>query len=386
MPAVNLVVETPISTSMRARQLASIYDVPPAERASLAWNGPVPIEDRPWNVGLIVGPSGSGKTSIMRQLWGEMPELTYGAAGVVDDVAKGVKLEDITAAFGAVGFNTVPAWFRPYAVLSNGEKFRADIARRMIELPDPIVVDEFTSVVDRQVAQIASFAIAKAIRKRGRQFVAVSCHHDIIDWLQPDWILEPATMTFTWRSVQPRPVIHAEIRRVHYSMWELFAKYHYMTQELHRSSRCFCMFVNDRPVAFSAFLHRPHARVKDIMGATRGVTLPDWQGVGLIMAMVHHLGGAYKALGYRLHTYASSPPFARSFDRSPEWKLSGHQQTGTNFGIPSQQSRAALIKRHTAGNQGMTLGSSRASTVFEFVGPAMDLETARLLIGKDPRE
>ena len=40
-------------------------------------------------------------------------------------------------------------------------------------------MDEFTSVVDRQVAQIGAHAIQKYVRKHGRQFVAVSCHYDI---------------------------------------------------------------------------------------------------------------------------------------------------------------------------------------------------------------
>ena len=89
----------------------------------------------------------------------------------------------------AVGFNTIPAWLRPYGVLSNGEKFRVDLARRLLEGGDLIAVDEFTSVVDRQVAKIGSHAVQKWARGKGRQFVAATCHYDLEDWLQPDWVL-----------------------------------------------------------------------------------------------------------------------------------------------------------------------------------------------------
>jgi ABC-type ATPase with predicted acetyltransferase domain len=52
--------------------------------------------------------------------------------------------------------NSVPSWYKPYQVLSNGEKFRADLARK---LKSNTVIDEFTSVVDRTVAKAASVSL-----------------------------------------------------------------------------------------------------------------------------------------------------------------------------------------------------------------------------------
>ena len=60
---------------------------------------------------------------------------------------------------------------------------------------DFVVFDEFTSVVDRQVAQTASLAISKAIRRTKKRFIAVSCHSDIIEWLEPDWVFNTNDMT-----------------------------------------------------------------------------------------------------------------------------------------------------------------------------------------------
>ena len=59
-----------------------------------------------------------------------------------------------------------------------------------------VVFDEFTSVVDRNVAKVCSAAIAKGIR-RGHipcRFVAVTCHYDVAEWLEPDWVLDMATV------------------------------------------------------------------------------------------------------------------------------------------------------------------------------------------------
>ena len=135
---------------------------------------------------------------------------------MIDDFSPALSVDAISQACMAVGFNTIPAWLRPYGVLSNGEKFRVDLARRLLEGGDLIAVDEFTSVVDRQVAKIGSHAVQKWARGKGRQFVAATCHYDLEDWLQPDWVLEPATMTFRWRSVQRRPELACTIARVPY--------------------------------------------------------------------------------------------------------------------------------------------------------------------------
>lgn len=349
MPIVDLVKQCEVSRSVRARQVEALFDVPAGERAVLKWSGDVPIHEREWNVGLIVGPSGSGKSSVAQDLFGSAfhPEQQWQAKSVIDDVSARCSVEDIAAAFSSVGFSTIPAWLRPFNVLSNGEKFRVDVARRLLELPDPIVVDEFTSVVDRQVAQVGSHAIQKHVRKNKRQFVAVSCHYDIIDWLQPDWVLEPATMTFAWRSVRRRPDIDVEICRVEYSLWELFSPFHYLTSELHKAAVCYALFVSGRPAAFAGVLHFPHPVVKNIKRISRIVTLPDWQGLGLAFVLIDTLGDAYKTLNYRLRNYPAHPSFVRSHQRSNKWKQI--KESGTFLtGRPSKFSTAKFHTRPCA--------------------------------------
>ncbi len=126
---------------MRCRQIEALFDVPPQERQSLRWEGDVPLDDRPWNVGLITGPSGCGKSTTARALFGvdalsTAPTWTEGA--VLDDFPATMPLEEITAICQAVGFNTIPAWLRPFSVLSNGEQFRVTLARLLSESPDRV--------------------------------------------------------------------------------------------------------------------------------------------------------------------------------------------------------------------------------------------------------
>jgi ABC-type ATPase involved in cell division len=359
MPTVDLLVESPLSHSPRARQLEAMFDVPQQERAKLEWKGELPIEGRPWSVGLIVGPSGAGKSTILRSVFGEPRTLGWGGASVIDDFPASRSMNEIAAACQAVGFNTIPAWLRPYGVLSNGERFRVELARRLLEDGDLIAVDEFTSVVDRQVAQIGAHAVQKIVRKTDRRFVAASCHFDIVEWLQPDWILEPATMAFQWRSLQRRPAVAIELRRVDHKLWQLFAPFHYLTAELARAATCWALFVGEQPVCFAGVLHRPHARRRNIKGISRVVTLPDWQGLGLAMALCDMLGGLYRGIGQQLNMYPAHPSFIRSFDRSRRWRL--ERKPGT---FSPRQGRTSTLNR---------MGyASRPCAVFGYCGEKLE--------------
>lgn len=105
MPAVDIVVETPISTSVRAAQVSSMFDVPAAEKCRLEWHGNLPIEERPWNVGLIVGPSGCGKSTILNKLFGAPTEFEWQAPSVIDDIDRRHSIETISQVCQSVGFN-----------------------------------------------------------------------------------------------------------------------------------------------------------------------------------------------------------------------------------------------------------------------------------------
>jgi ABC-type uncharacterized transport system YnjBCD ATPase subunit len=370
MPSINIAVETPISQSIRAAQVSSMFDVPPQATARLEWRGSMPIEEKPWHVGLIVGPSGAGKSTILRHQFGDAIEFDWSGDSVIDSFDRKFGVEAVTQICMAVGFNTIPAWLRPYKVLSNGEKFRVDLARRLLEGGSLVVCDEFTSVVDRQVAKIGANAVQKYIRRADRQFVAATCHYDLEDWLQPDWVFEPATMAFRWRSVQPRPKLECRVEPAAYASWTTFARFHYMTASLHRAAKCFVLYVDEQPASFLGMLYRPHPRVGNVWGGSRGVTLPDFQGLGLQFALNDIVASAFKTKGLRVRHYPAHPGYIRSFDRSPRWSLAKK---------PGLRDKS----RQTAGSRdGEMTGvfGGRPCAVFEYVGPAASKADADMLL------
>lgn len=140
-----------------------------------------------WNIGVVVGPSGSGKTSIGKIIFGEDKIYDYHDGWspdkpIIDEIAPGGDFNMVTGALANVGLGDVPAWLRPFRVLSNGEQFRAGLARIVCEKPQEIVVDEFTSVIDRQIAKIGSQAFQKAWRRNnptGKVVLLTPHYHDL---------------------------------------------------------------------------------------------------------------------------------------------------------------------------------------------------------------
>lgn len=186
-----------IKDTFRTALIRGKFDLEKKEYVEEKFTGNIEIENKQWEIGVIYGHSGTGKSTIAKTLFPNdfIQNYNYSAPSVIDDMPE-KSIEEITKTFNIVGFSSPPSWLKPYGVLSNGEKMRVDIARAILEEKETIVFDEFTSVVDRNVAKIASFAIAKTIRKQNRKFIAVTCHEDVLDWLEPDWVFDTNSMTF----------------------------------------------------------------------------------------------------------------------------------------------------------------------------------------------
>jgi ABC-type ATPase with predicted acetyltransferase domain len=172
------------------------------------FRGSLPIENFDWQVGVIVGRSGSGKTSIAKQLFlgAYIKGFEYSHKCVLDDFPGEIETSEITRMLCSVGFASPPDWLKSYDCLSQGEKMRVDIARALCLSQPLIVFDEFTSVVDREIAKVSAYAIGKAVRRSKKKFIAVTCHYDVVDWLDPDWVFSTDTMEFDRKKEVGRPL------------------------------------------------------------------------------------------------------------------------------------------------------------------------------------
>lgn len=379
MQSVNIVRESNIIRTPRVMQLEGLFDVPPSKRSAEQWMINFDLPEQ-WNIGLIVGPSGCGKSTIARELFGTSIADAWqwpSDKSLLDGFPREMSIKEITDLLSSVGFSSPPSWVRPYHVLSNGERFRVDMARTLSEMKDLAVVDEFTSVVDRTVAQIGSAAIQKTVRRRGQKFIAVSCHYDIAEWLEPDWIYEPAINRLVVGRLLRRPKIELEIKRVHTNAWEMFRKHHYLDRNLHAAARCFVAFWRGVPVAFASVLHFPHPKSVNMKREHRTVCLPDYQGAGIGNALSDWVGSLVRGLGCRYVSITSHPAMMRTRTRSPHWKMIAKPNLKTKT-LPSMG-----ISKGSGASGGF---ASRFRATFEFVGATMPKDEAIEMWGSTPRE
>lgn len=188
--------ETAQLDSYRVSRVKSLFN---ADSSEFLREFNLDIENDEWSLGLIVGPSGSGKTSLGKKIFqgDKIVDLYSGWSSdkaIVDCIGESKSFDEVTGALASVGLGDVPSWIKPFQSLSNGQQFRAGLARVIIDSPNEVVIDEFTSVVDRQIAKIGALSFGKSWRRnKGKKAVLLSCHYDVAEWLQPDWIFDTNT-------------------------------------------------------------------------------------------------------------------------------------------------------------------------------------------------
>lgn len=424
----NITLSSDVVRSPRVQQLEGLFDVAPAERSVRTWRHHFVLPEH-WRIGVIVGPSGAGKSTLAQRAFGDALAAEFGwpsDRSILDAFPADMGIMEITGLLSSVGFSSPPAWLRPFTQLSTGEQFRVNVARALAENKNLCVIDEFTSVVDRVAARIGSAAAASAVRRKGGKFVAVTCHYDVIDWLDPDWIYEPHTQKLTLRqsdaicaqdttqdramgshslaSDSPllagalhslaiaapsaagvcdslldgshaaapaargrlrRPAIDIDIRRCGTKSWALFKPHHYLSGALHPGAKCFLASVWGRPAAFVAVLPFPHPTAPG-WREHRCVCLPDFQGVGLGNACSEFVASLFAACSKKYLSISSHPAMIAHRKRSPLWRMT--RATSLSKGGASR--RMQKMRK--------TQSTCRLTASFVYKGPTRPEEARRL--------
>lgn len=324
-----------------------------------------------WNIGVVVGASGSGKTSIGRMIFGENKIHDYheGWAAdkpIIDCIAPDGDFNEVTGALASVGLGDVPAWLRPFRVLSNGEQFRAGLARIICEKPKEIVIDEFTSVIDRQIAKIGSQAFQKAWRRgnpEGR-VVLLTPHYDILEWIQPDWVIDTKTKTFSRERLR-RPDIVLDIWEVNQSYWKFYKPHYYLNLPEPPAAQHFIGTVDGELACHVCIcpLFTSHG-----YRGTRLVTMPEWQGAGVgskflnFMAQYCLEGRARCNKKFPLYFHTSHPQLCAYLRRSKKWV----QVSAVLHGSNKRRSAASIAK--TSHNHMIKNGGGTAVTSEQYRG------------------
>jgi ABC-type lipoprotein export system ATPase subunit/GNAT superfamily N-acetyltransferase len=289
-----------------------------------------------WNIGVVYGGSGTGKTTILKNYFKKEMDKSYfdNSKSLISNF-DWLEPKDATFLLSAMGLSSVPTWLRPFNTLSNGEQYRANLAYIVgsAKENEVILIDEYTSVVDRDVAKAMSNALQKYIRRTNKKIVLASCHFDIMKWLQPDWIYSPSKGRLEIAPSLRQPKIELQIVRCRYETWKLFKQHHYLTEDLNKAATNYLVLWNEQPIAFIGVLPFPGVGDEKTRRISRIVVLPDFQGLGLGKSILNYISSLYAKDESTMYIRTMSPALGLALAKDNNWIA-----TSSNLKIPGQDS------------------------------------------------
>jgi ABC-type lipoprotein export system ATPase subunit len=289
---------------------------------------PVEIPDLPTEgIVLIVGTSGSGKSTILRSLGeAQQPRVEF-YNSVIENFSTPERGEELLL---ACGLRSIPTWFRLPHTLSNGEHHRFEMAMSLDQNIN--TVDEFTSVVDRDTAKSLALSVRRYYNQRGTTdpLYIASCHRDIIEWLDPDYVYDTDLCVLENRRsllrLGTRPELTLTIKSSSVDYWRYFSRYHYLDTAISRSAHYYVLLLGDKPIGFHAAIHSTNRDIHSYWRGHRTVILPEFQGMGIGTAFSDAVAEIYVSRGYRYFSKTAHPSFGEHRQKSPLWRA-----TSTNL-------------------------------------------------------
>lgn len=324
--------ESEISKGFRCVKAANSLDIDVEKKSKHRLEIKADVESD-FSIGLIVGASGSGKTTLTKHIFGEdcFKSHINLSMPVIEQFPKNMSYDDCQKALSGVGLTSVPCWIRPAYTLSNGQKTRAEMALACCGDDDIILIDEFTSVVDRTVAKVMAHSIQKFAKKYNKKIILCACHYDIIEWLNPDWIIDCNKQKFTDRRLLPieqrerKEKLNFEIKKCDKSSWKYFSKYHYLSDKLPGGKLYhYGLYDGENQIGYMNFANYVPIRKNTvpIFHFNRIVIHPDY--VGLRIG-IQFLNECCKHFGYetkfKIMGKFSSIPTYKSLLNNEKWAL-----------------------------------------------------------------
>lgn len=359
-----IAMETSIINDDYTKYIYETFDIQNTEKTTVQIEYELKnLDGMDWNIGVIIGNSGSGKTSVLKQI-GEIKTVTFDEQKPLISNFAPLAPNQVTNILTAVGLSSVPTWLRPFKYLSNGEQYRATIAYLIAFAKEKeiILIDEFTSLVDRDVAKAMSYALQKYARRENKRIILASCHFDILEWIMPDWICNlqnGGAFELCEYLRRGRPQIELQAYRATHDSWEIFKKHHYLTELNNKAFAHYLFSWNGKIIGINIVYPMPSGTLQNAYRSSRLVVLPDFQGLGIGYNISKFMGSIYKSAGKRYYTKTVHPALGNKRNASSEWR-----PTPDNGKVRTERNIKSNYIEHWKEN-------NRVSYCHEYIGPAL---------------
>lgn len=144
---------------------------------------------------LITGASGVGKSLLLKDISRHF-SVTRKIPNQIDKdtpIAEIISNDDagkVIRYLSKFGLGEPRILIGPFSQLSDGQKERFLIASALLQGVGPLILDEFTTRLDRRTAQIVAINLGKILRSNKQSAYIASCHDDIVESLNPDIHIE----------------------------------------------------------------------------------------------------------------------------------------------------------------------------------------------------
>ena len=279
---------------------------------------------------LIVGTSGSGKSTILNTLGTDRVLRISHNQTVIENFSSPEQGEELLL---ACGLRTIPTWFRSPVTLSNGERHRFEMAMRLDQGIGAI--DEFTSVVDRDTAKSLALSVRRYYDRQEikKPLYIASCHRDIVDWLDPEWVYDTDLGVLENRRLLHRlgrPRLALTIRSTSSFYWRYFSRYHYLDTAISKSAHYYVLLLGRKPIGFHAAIHSTNRDIHSYWRGHRTVILPEFQGMGIGTQFSDAIAEIYVSRGLRYFSKTAHPSFGEHREKSPLWRPTSTNKKSRN--------------------------------------------------------
>jgi len=368
--------QTVVTNDEATVKASCAFDTPPA--TSVFFYVPAfPEEevDEDFNVALITGPSGSGKTSMAHQYFGAPFVAKFAAnKSVLSFFPNLKKAKEI---FKVLLLDPKEI-FKTFDKLNSSAQERVNIARGLYEAPECLILDEFTSSMERRTAQLVAKNISQYARAKGIKVVLVACHQDLVgsNACSPDWWFSTKSQTLSCFELPSEfaessfpehvtdivwtvPEMVVDVKRCHRDRWYYFALHHYKDHNLSNMAQNFALFVTYKNLEIPCDLigwasamvgMLPNAELPGTPRREhRTVVLPDYQGLGFASRSCDAIGEMYYHNACVFQSKTAHPRYGSYRDRSSLWEAANDnhkvQKKANNWKDPfkTKQERDANV-------------------------------------------